>query len=81
MEGKNSQLIDESKYSEVPNKSVTFLILFGDIFLPFLIILGKSSHLHALIKTYMFINSWENLPPKTFTEVKVLLPPTWLLGS
>ena len=55
-----------------------FLFFFWDFFLPTwpycLFIFGKSSHLHCflhnkyqkvptLIKTYTFINFWENLPP------------------
>ena len=35
-------------YSEVPNMSVTFLILFRDFF-----------HPHGLIRTYTFLYVWE----------------------
>ena len=52
---KNINLDSNSLYSEVPNKSVTFFILFRDFFLTYmallgptrLFIFGKSCHLHV----------------------------------
>jgi hypothetical protein len=70
--------LEQDQYSEIPNKSVTFLILFGIFFLPTwpyyllvptsLFVFWKISHQHTFIMTYIFINFGENLPP------------TWLLG-
>ena len=66
-----------SKYSEVPNKSVTFFILFWDFFLPkymallgptFLFLLGKISRLRCFLR-----NEYQQIP--TYTP---LLRPTCL---
>ena len=48
----SKNIIHSFTYSEVPNKSVTFLIIFG-IF----------SYLHGFLRTYTIIDFWENLPP------------------
>ena len=54
---KNINLDSNSLYSEVPNKSVTFFILFRDFFLTYMALLGptrlfifwKSCHLHIFL--------------------------------
>ena len=61
----------KEQYSEVPNKIFTRLFIFGkssQLHCFFRNKYKKISNLQPLIKTYMFNNFWENLPPTWLLE-------------